>query len=84
LRHVYVISLLGGFDVFIGNPIDSPPRILILIAFSIGLPIVVLGLFADGWLMWQRSRSGLFFMAGAVVPIVLLVGISPWVVNIQV
>jgi mannosyltransferase len=77
------LRFLGGFDVFIGNPIDSPPRILILIAFSIGLPVVVLGLFAGGWLIWQRSRSGLFFMAGAVVPIVLLVGISPWVFVVE-
>jgi mannosyltransferase len=71
------------FDVFVGNAIDSPARILILIAFSIGLPLIVLGLFSGGWLIWQRSRAGLFFVAGAIVPIILFVGVSPWVFVVE-
>jgi mannosyltransferase len=73
----------GGYDAFVGNAIDSPARILILIAFGIGLPLVVLGLSAGGWLIWQRSRAGLFCVAGAVVPIILLVAVSPWVFVVE-
>lgn len=74
---------LGDADAFIGNAVDSPIRILILIVFSIGLPVVVLGLFAGGWLAWQRSRTGLFVLVSAVVPIMLLIAISPWVFVVE-
>jgi mannosyltransferase len=73
----------GELDVFIGNAIDSPARILILISFSIGLPTVVLGLFAGGWFVQQRDRMGIFFLLYATVPIVLLVGVSPWVFVVE-
>jgi mannosyltransferase len=73
----------GDSGDFVGNAIDSPARILILIFFSIGLPIVVLGLFGGGWLVWQRSRPGLFLLVSALVPILLLIGISPWVFVVE-
>lgn len=69
---------LGDADAFIGYAIDSPVRILILIVFSIGVPVVVLGAFAGGWLALQRSRAGLFMLVSAMLPIALLIGISPW------
>jgi mannosyltransferase len=69
---------LGDADAFVGQAIDSPARILILILFSIGLPVVVLALFSGGWLTWRRDRTGLFWLVGAVVPIIILVGVSPW------
>ena len=73
----------GDSSSFVGNPIDSPVRILILIFFSLGLPVVVLSLFAGGWLVWQRSRAALFFLVSATVPIILLIGISPWVFVVE-
>ena len=69
---------LGDADAFVGQVIDSPVRILLLIFFSIGLPIVVSALFSGGWLVWQRDRAGLFWLASAVVPVIFLVGVSPW------
>lgn len=73
----------GDSSAFVNNAIDSPARILILIFFSIGLPIVVLGLFGGGWLVWQRSRPGLFLLINALLPILLLIGISPWVFVVE-
>jgi mannosyltransferase len=74
---------LGDSDAFIGNAIDSPARILILIFFSIGLPMIVLGIFAGAWLAWQRNRAGLFLLLSATVPIIVLVAISPWVFVVE-
>ncbi|MFO7679727.1 MAG: glycosyltransferase family 39 protein [Chloroflexota bacterium] len=73
----------GDSGVFVGNAIDSPARILILIFFSIGLPVVILGLFGGGWLMRQRSRPGLFLLVSALLPILLLIGMSPWVFVVE-
>jgi mannosyltransferase len=78
------ISYVRTFFLFlVGNPIDSPIRILILIFFSIGLPVVVLGLFSGGWLIWERSHAGLFFLVSAAVPILLLISVSPWVFVVE-
>jgi hypothetical protein len=38
-----------------------------------------MGIFGGGWMVHQRSRAGLFCLANAVVPIVLLIAGSPWV-----
>lgn len=73
----------GDSDAFIGNAIDSPVRILILIFFSIGLPVIVLGTFTGGWLVWQRNRAGLFLALSAIVPIIVLVAVSPWVFVVE-
>ena len=74
---------LGDADAFVGQAIDSPPRILLLIFFSVGLPIVTLALFSGGWLAWRRDRAGLFWLTSALVPILLLIGMSPWVFVVE-
>ena len=73
----------GDSDAFIGNAVDSPLRIFILIVFGIGLPIVILSLFTGGWVVHQRNRAGLFMLVSAAVPVVLLLGISPWVFVVE-
>lgn len=73
----------GDADAFVGNPVDSPVRILILILFSIGLPVAVLGLFTGSWSISQRNRTGLFILVSAIVPILILIGLSPWVFVVE-
>jgi mannosyltransferase len=70
-------------DAFVGNAIDSPERILVLILFGIGLPVVMLGIFSGGWLVRQRSRAGLLMLVAATLPILLLIAISPWVFVVE-
>jgi hypothetical protein len=70
--------LLAEADIFVGNAIDSPLRILLLMLFNVGLPVFVLGAVTGMWLMRQRSRGGLFCFVSAATPIVLWVAISPW------
>jgi mannosyltransferase len=76
-------SRFFGDAFFFGNAVDSPLRILTLMFFSIGLPVVVLALFSGGWLVWQRSRPGLFLLVSATLPIALLVGFSPWMFTVE-
>lgn len=67
----------GDFGGFVGNPIDSPVRILILIFFAIGLPLVAVAPFSASWLLRQRSRAGLLVAIGATVPVIMLLALSP-------
>jgi 4-amino-4-deoxy-L-arabinose transferase-like glycosyltransferase len=76
-------SRFFGDAFFIDKAIDSPVRILILIFFSIGLPVVVLALFSGGWLVRQRSRPGLFLLISAAIPVLLLIGLSPWIFTVE-
>jgi mannosyltransferase len=76
-------SRFFGDAFFFGNAVDSPLRILTLMFFSIGLPVVVLALFSGGWLVWQRSRPGLFLLVSATLPVALLVGFSPWMFTVE-
>lgn len=69
--------------LFVGRPIDSPVRILILILFNIGLPVAVLAVFSGGWLTWNRSRPGLYLLTAAVVPVLVLVGLSPFIFTVE-
>jgi mannosyltransferase len=73
----------GDFGDFIGSAIDSPVRILILIFFSIGLPIVAIAPFSGGWLMWQRSRGGLLLLLAAIVPVFLLISTSAYLFTVE-
>jgi hypothetical protein len=71
------------FLYFAGNPIDSPVRILILILFNIGLPVVALSAFSGVWLASQKSSAGLFLLTAAVVPIFLLIGVSAFTFTVD-
>jgi 4-amino-4-deoxy-L-arabinose transferase-like glycosyltransferase len=70
--------LLAEADIFVGNAVDSPLRILLLILFNIGLPVFVLGGLSGVWLVRQRSRGGLFCSVSAVTPLILWLAVSPW------
>jgi mannosyltransferase len=53
-------------------PIDDPFRLATFIAFNIGIPLMSLAAFASLFLLWQKSRAGLFMILNAAVPIILL------------
>lgn len=69
-------SLQDTFLVFSPNRGPDPIRLLSAILFSIGIPLVCLAFFGSIYLLLKRSRSGLFFFLGAIVPTGLLLIIN--------
>ncbi len=76
----YFITLV---TIFVGNPIDTPIRILILILFNIGLPIICLALAAMVILYVEKSKAGLFVTVAAGIPIILLVAASKFIFTVD-
>jgi hypothetical protein len=58
---------------------NNPFRLLASIAFEIGIPLVFLSLFGGLYSITQRDRAGLLLFLGAVVPVALLMAISPFI-----
>ncbi len=80
---LYRVLLLGlpsmiieFFEVFAGTPNHSPVRFLLSVIYRIGLPMFILGIFGGMYLIYQRSRAGLFASLGAVIPVALLFVLS--------
>ena len=70
--------ILDTYLVFSPNRGPDSLRLLSFIVFNLGIPLVCLGFFAGIYLLTQKSRSGLFFFLGAVVPIGLLLLANPF------
>ena len=68
--------LRDAFLVFSPNRGPDPTRLLSSILFNIGVPLVCLAFFGSIYLLLKRSRSGLFFFLGAVIPTGLLLIIN--------
>jgi hypothetical protein len=76
-------TVLGdSLDVFAGHSIDDPIRLSILVAFSIGVPLVCLAIAGGIHLLRQRSRAGLLLTIGAVVPPLILAALNPFVFTV--
>ncbi len=70
--------LIGAVDLIYTKPIDDPFRLATFIAFDIGVPILCLGFFAGIHLLSRRSRIGLYIFINALVPIGLVLLVSPF------
>jgi mannosyltransferase len=89
LLDIYVL-LTGGTSIvvqimgdFWGRPIDSPFRILVLTIMDLGVPLVVMALAGAAVLLMRRSRAGLLLALSAVVPVILLVAMNPFVFTVN-
>ena len=78
--------LISGYSYFLASieltynqPVDDPFRLGISIVFNIGIPLVVLGLFGGLYLLSKKSRAGLFFLLNAVIPVILLLLLNPFI-----
>lgn len=78
------VAFLGGefffqgfIDTFIGYQ-HNPLRVLLSIIYDLGLPLFLLGLVGAAYLLRRGSRVGLFLVINAVLPVILLVAISPF------
>jgi mannosyltransferase len=88
LYEIYLFTASGDFifasDLeLLAPPIDSPIRLLIILAFSIGIPIVCLGFFSGISLLLKRERTGLFFLVSAAVPPIMIALANPFIFIVE-
>lgn len=76
-------TLSAILDTFAGQSNHSPFRLLLSIIYRIGLPVFVLGIFGGVYMVIRNQRLGLFVVAAALVPIILLVMASPFVFTVD-
>jgi mannosyltransferase len=83
------VALIAGYVLFFTSvPAElahwilgrshNPLRVLLSVVYDLGLPLFLLALLGGVFLVQQRSRAGLYFLLGAVVPLAALVAISPF------
>lgn len=70
--------LTGAVALKYSLPIDDPFRLATFIAFDIGIPVMCLAFFSGAYLVYHKSNAGLFVLVNALVPVALLVLISPF------
>ena len=58
---------------------DDPIRLLGNISFYIGIPLMVLALFSGIFLILRKDRSGLLMTVNAVVPLIMLIAVNPYI-----
>jgi mannosyltransferase len=71
-------SLHSTFATFAFMPTRSNFRLLPLLTFEIGVPVVVFAFFGGIYLVLQKERAGLYLLVNAVVPFMILLMISPF------
>jgi mannosyltransferase len=75
--------LLDHLSIFLGNAIDDPIRIVLLVCFSIGVPLVALAFFSGVILVLAKNRIGLLLFVSAVLPVLILAAINPFVFTVD-
>ena len=75
--------LLSSIELAVSAPIDDPLRIVILVVYNMGVPLFCLALFGGYSLLLQRNRGGLYFTIGAVVPLLLLAALNPFIFTVN-
>jgi 4-amino-4-deoxy-L-arabinose transferase-like glycosyltransferase len=71
-----VTVLLSGR--FFGSPVLRPDWVLTGTITSIGSPLAVLAVVGSYYQLKERSRPGLFLVSGAVVPVMIIMALSPF------
>jgi mannosyltransferase len=85
ILEVYSLASTGGsrffgsLEWFFIYRIDDPFRLLSFISFSIGIPLMCFAFFGGVYLLAQKNRAGLFLFIAAVVPVVLLLLLNPFI-----
>lgn len=88
---LYEVLLFGATGDFIfasdiellAPPIDTPVRLLTVMAFNIGIPLLCLALFSGVFLVMQKDRAGLFFLVGAALPPLLIALANPFFFTVE-
>lgn len=75
--------VLGGFDWFMVYQIDNPLKLLMFISYDIGIPLICFAFFSGIFLVARRSRIGLLLIVSAVVPVLLLMVLNPFLFTLS-
>jgi mannosyltransferase len=62
---------------FIGKQ-HNPLRILFSVVYDVGLPLFLMAVIGSMYLLWQRSRAGLFMTLSAFLPLALVLLAAPF------
>jgi uncharacterized membrane protein len=69
----------ADFDWFFLYRSDDPIRLLGNVSFNIGIPLMVLAIFSGFYLIRRKDRAGLLITVNAVVPLVMLAAVNPFI-----
>lgn len=72
-------SFFTDLDFFFTSPLSDPVRLLYHITFKISFPVIFVGFFGGIYLLARKNRAGLFFLVSALLPIILLALLQPFV-----
>jgi mannosyltransferase len=75
---LFFTNFLGDMSFWILGRAHNPLRVLLSVIYDLGLPLFLAALLGGAYLITQRSRAGLYFLLGAVIPLVILVAIAPF------
>ena len=85
MYEVIVVAFAGRDPFFMGfvrNIVGyqhNPMRVLLSVIYDMGLPLFLAALLGGVFLLWKKSRAGLFLVINAILPLVVLVVFSPFV-----
>lgn len=88
LFQAFLVATTGDFmfssDLeLLAPPIDTPIRLLIVLAFNIGIPLLCFALFSGVYLLLKKDRAGLFFLISATVPPLLVALANPFFFTVE-
>lgn len=75
--------VLGGFEWFTLYQTEDPLKLLLFISFDIGLPLICFSFVSGIYLVTKKSRIGLLLIVSAVVPILLLMALNPFLFTLS-
>jgi mannosyltransferase len=75
---IFVLGAIEEYSFWILGRVHNPLRVLLSLVYDIGLPLFLLALAGGAYLLAQRSRLGLFLILNALVPVLILVALSPF------
>lgn len=75
--------LFPDISIFIGTMNTAPLRLSASIAYRIGVPLLVMGGFTGIYLISLRQRVGLYLLVAALLPVVLLLLLSPFAFTVD-
>lgn len=65
-------------NAFVGTSIENPFAQTTFIVFNIGIPLISVAFFSGLYLILKKNQAGLLFFLGAIVPLVIVILVTPF------
>lgn len=75
--------VLCGFDWFALYQLENPLKLLIFISYDIGISLISFSFFSGIYLIAKKSRIGLLLLVSAVIPVLLLMALNPFLFTLS-